>query len=178
MKRVFLIRHGVPEFPNGEKMCLGTTDIPMAQEGFSQAREMARTLPPVTAVYSSCLTRSVQTAQAIGLPVTRLEGLGEIYAGEWDGLTFRQIRQRYPELYAARGVDPKLPMPGAEEPQQALARFCTALEEAARQSPGDLAVVSHGGILSRFLESIGAEPIKPHYGQVIPVWYDGHRFFL
>ena len=29
MKRVYLIRHGLPDFPGGKRMCIGSTDIPM-----------------------------------------------------------------------------------------------------------------------------------------------------
>ena len=79
MKRVYLIRHGLPAFPLGKRMCIGTTDLPMGEAGLAQAQEMAQKLPPVTAVFSSPLKRAVQTAQAVGLPVTVLEGLREMH---------------------------------------------------------------------------------------------------
>ena len=41
MKRVFLIRHGLPEFPGGQRQCIGSTDIPLSAAGFAQAAEMA-----------------------------------------------------------------------------------------------------------------------------------------
>ena len=47
MKKVYLIRHGLPDFPGGKGMCIGTTDIPMGEKGFRQAAEMAQKLPPV-----------------------------------------------------------------------------------------------------------------------------------
>ena len=124
MKKVYLIRHGLPDFPNGQRMCIGTTDLPMAKPGLLQATEMAKKLPPVTAVFSSPLIRAVQTAEAIGLPITVLDGLRELNAGEWDGLTFDQIRQRYPELYAARGKDLTTPLPGAEDHKEGLVHCC------------------------------------------------------
>ena len=62
MKKVYLIRHGLPDFPDGKRMCLGITDIPMGEIGLAQAEEMAKILPPVTAVFSSPLIRAVQTA--------------------------------------------------------------------------------------------------------------------
>ena len=83
MKKVYLIRHGLPDFPGGVGMCVGTTDIPMGEKGLAQAAQMAKKLPPVTAVFSSPLTRAVQTAEAIGLPVTLIHDLREMYAGEW-----------------------------------------------------------------------------------------------
>ena len=159
-------------------MCLGTTDIPMGAEGLAQAREMAAKLPEVTAVFSSPLTRVVQTAQAIGLPVTVLEGLRELQAGEWDGLTFDEIKVRYAALYAARGSDPTLPLPGAEDHTEGLARFRSAMEEAAEGSPGDFAVVAHGGIIARFLMSVGGRWKKPDYAQIIPLVWNAGNFYM
>lgn len=174
MKKVFLIRHGLPDFPGGKGMCIGTTDIPMGEKGLAQAALMAKKLPPVTAVFSSPLTRTVQTAEAIGLPITVLEGLREMYAGEWDGLTFDQIRVRYPELYAARSQDMTLPLPGAEPYEEGLARFSAAMKTAAESASGDFAVVAHGGIIAQFLQSIGGSWYKPDYTEVVPLfWKDG-----
>ena len=36
MKKVYLIRHGLPDFPGGKGMCVGTTDIPMGEVGFAR----------------------------------------------------------------------------------------------------------------------------------------------
>ena len=178
MKTLYLIRHALPAFPGGSKMCLGITDIPIGREGAEQAKAMAAALPPVTAVYSSPLRRAIQTAQAIGLPVQILSGLREIYAGDWDGLTFAQIRQRYPELYAARGLDSTIPPPGSEDAEAALVRFRLDLERAAADAPGDLAVVAHGGIIAKFLQSLTGVWRKPGYTEVIPlIWKDG-KFYI
>lgn len=178
MKKVYLIRHGLPDFPHGERMCLGITDIPLGEEGLAQAKEMAGRLPSVEHVFSSPLSRAVQTAEAIGMPITILQDLREMNAGEWDGLTFTQIRQRYPELYAARGADKTMPLPGAEDPAVGLARFRRAMEQAARQAAGDFAVVAHGGIAAWFLEEISGRWYKPGYTEIIPLTYTNGEFRL
>ena len=178
MKKVYLIRHGLPDFPGGKGMCIGTTDIPMGEKGLAQAAEMAKRLPPVTAVFSSPLTRAVQTAQAIGMRVTILDDLREMYAGEWDGLTFEEIRQRYPELYAARFHDLTIPLPGAEDHAEGLARFKGAMEEAAKKSPGDFAVVAHGGIIAQFLQDVSGVWKKPVYAEIISLLWENGRFEL
>lgn len=178
MKQVYLIRHGLPDFPKGQRMCLGTTDLPMGAEGLAQAAEMAEKLPPVTAVFSSPLTRAVQTAQAISLPVTILDDLRELHAGQWDGLTFAQIRERYPELFAARGLDPTLPLPGAEDHAAGLARFRGAMEKAAQAAPGDFAVVAHGGIIAQFLQELSGVWRKPDYAEIIPLIWENGNFLL
>ena len=175
MKKVYLIRHGLPDFPGGKRMCLGTTDLPMGEAGLAQASEMAEKLPPVTAVFSSPLIRAVQTAEAIGMPITILPDLREMYAGEWDGLTFDEIRQRYPELYAARSHDLTVPLPGAEDHAEGLARFKRAMEEAAAAAPGDFAVVAHGGIIAQFLQDTSGVWRKPDYTEIISlIWENGH----
>ena len=178
MKKVYLIRHGLPDFPGGKGMCIGTTDIPMGGKGLAQAAQMARQLPPVTAVFSSPLTRAVQTAQAIGLPVTILDGLREMYAGEWDGLTFDQIRERYPELYAARFHDLTLPLPGAEPYEEGISRFSAAMKTAAESASGDFAVVAHGGIIAQFLRSISGTWYKPGYTEIIRLSFANGFFTL
>lgn len=178
MKKVYLIRHGLPDFPSGKRMCLGSTDLPMGWKGFAQAAAMAARLPAVTAVFSSPLIRAVQTAQAIGLPVTILEGLRELHNGEWDGLTFEEIRLRYPDLYAARGQDLTLPLPGAEDTAEGLARFQKAMDQAAGLSPGDFAVVAHGGITAQFLQTLGSKWKKPDYGEIIPLFWEDQQFHL
>ena len=63
MKKVYLIRHALPDFPGGKRMCIGMTDIPLGEQGFSQSAKMAAYLPPVTAVFSSPLSRAVQTLE-------------------------------------------------------------------------------------------------------------------
>ena len=178
MKHIYLIRHALPDFPGGKGMCIGTTDIPLGQTGFQQAARMAANLPAVTAVFSSPLIRAVQTAQAIGKSVTVVDDLREMHAGEWDGLTFDQIRQQYPELYAARAKDLTLPLPGAEDPQEGLVRFTAALRHCASTAPGDLAVVGHGGIIARFLQELTGTWYKPDYVQVIALVWDNENFFL
>ena len=178
MKKVYLIRHGLPDFPDGKGMCIGTTDIPMGKAGLAQAAQMANKLPAVTAVFSSPLKRAVQTAEAIGKPVTVLEGLREMYAGEWDGLTFDEIRQRYPELYAARASDLTIPLPGAEDHEEGLHRFAAAMEKAANLAPGDFAVVAHGGIIAQFLQSISGTWYKPDYTEIVTLTYQNGIFTL
>ena len=178
MKKVYLIRHALPDFPGGKRMCIGTTDLPLGEQGLLQAAEMAKKLPVMTAVFSSPLTRAVQTAEAIGLPVTILPDLREMYAGEWDGLTFEEIRQKYPELYAARGADRTIPLPGAEGHEEGLHRFVSAMNQAAALASGDFAVVAHGGIIAWFLQEIGGDWRKPDYAEIIPLIRENEHFLL
>ena len=177
MKRCYLIRHCLPDFPGGQRYCLGRTDFPLGAEGLAQAEEVASALPSVARVYSSPLRRAVQTAQAIGTP-RLVDDLQELYAGDWDGLPFSEIKIRFPELYATRGINPALPLPNGESDQAGLHRFQRAIVQCARESPGDFALVSHGGILRLFLSTLRPGFPKPGYGQIIPLSWNGSTFQL
>lgn len=65
---------------------------------------------------------------------------------------------------------------GAEPPEQALARFLGAMEEAARISPGDFAVVAHGGVMELFLQEVTGRRYKPRYCEVISLRWENGRF--
>ena len=66
MRKVYLIRHGHPDIPLGERWCLGHTDLPLAAVG----RMQAALLPFVPELlkkpgYSSWLSRAVETARPL-----------------------------------------------------------------------------------------------------------------
>jgi len=149
MRTVYLIRHGLPDFPGGRKMCLGRTDVPLSRLGRMQAVLAGAALEEAgpTAVFTSPLSRAQETAQWLPCPPVVLPGLTEVDVGLWDGLTFDEIRRRFPELYAARGVDPTLPLPGAEPKEVSLARVSAAVREALARSVGDIAIVAHAGVI-------------------------------
>jgi probable phosphoglycerate mutase len=103
MTCIILIRHGQTEWNRIERF-RGRADVPLNNTGLAQAEatgeRVAKTWQPV-AVYSSPLSRSVKTAQAIArhfnLPVQIHPGLVDIDYGEWQGLTPEEASQRWPE---------------------------------------------------------------------------------
>lgn len=178
MRRVYLIRHCRPDIPEGVRMCLGSTDLPLGEAGHQQARQLGKQFAglPLQQVFCSRLIRSQETARYLHPAPMILPGLEELDAGEWDGLTFDEIRLRYPDLYAARGIDPTLPLPGSEPEASGLLRFSAAMEQAARMANGDFAVVAHGGVISLFLQSLRMPRYKPLYGEVVLLNWDGRRY--
>lgn len=178
-KRVYLIRHCRPDFPAGKMMCLGSTDLPLGAEGHRQAEELKNAMShiPLTAVFCSALKRSAETAGYLSDAPTVLPGLEELDAGAWDGLTFDQIRAQYPALYAARGDDPSIPIPGCEPDDAGLARFTRAMEQAAQRAGGDFAVVAHAGVMCLFLKSLGLSGQKPPYGGVTPLLWENGSYY-
>ncbi len=165
MGRLFLLRHGEPDFPNGEHMCLGRTELPLSSLGRKQASAVAREWADREfTLYSSPQIRCLETARAFGREIHVLDGLRERDMGVWDGLSFRQIRQQYPELYAARAENKNLLPPGAEALSEAKARFSEALARIRRECRSDAVVVTHSGVISLYLDIQ-----KPVYCQVIEI---------
>ena len=67
MRALYLIRHGHPDFPIGSRICLGQTDTPLGPLGHLQGVLLARHFRDihVESVYSSTLSRAMETAQHI-----------------------------------------------------------------------------------------------------------------
>jgi len=99
---ITLARHGETDW-NAERRFQGHADPPLNERGREQARALAGALgdTPLSAIYSSDLRRSEETARIVGdargiEPEPRSD-LREIDVGEWSGLTFPEIDERYPE---------------------------------------------------------------------------------
>ncbi len=156
MRRIYLIRHGKPDIPPGERICLGSSDLPLGTIGHLQACLLAHSLNdvPLSAVFCSRLSRSHQTAQYLSNHPVTLSGLEEQYYGVWDGLSFREIKERWPQLYEARGKDKSLLPEQAEPAIIAQERFAKAVKQALAQSEGDIAIVTHRSVSQLFLNSL------------------------
>jgi broad specificity phosphatase PhoE len=100
-----MIRHG-ESVGNLHRDFLGHTDLPLTEKGEAQALAAAKYLASIgyapDAVYASPLCRAAKTTElALSLvdapaPVY-LDGLREIYAGEWEGKNFDALDLAYPE---------------------------------------------------------------------------------
>ena len=162
MRKLYLIRHGRPDIPQGKRLCLGRADIPLGPLGRMQACLLGQELESrVSRVFSSPLSRAMQTAEGISREVTVLAGLTELSAGDWDGLDFAEIARRWPALYAARGQNPNLPIPGAEDAAAGQQRFLAAVGEARDASAGDIAIVAHISVNQLLLcHGLGISPYE------------------
>ena len=149
MRTIYLIRHGEPAFPNGERVCLSTTDLPLSAVGRMQGvlLESYFSERSIAGVYHSGMARSKETAKAISDRALTAPGFQELHMGIWEGLPFREIRSRYPDLYEQRGNHPgHCQSPGGELPAACSARARMALGSLLAQTEGDLAVVAHAGL--------------------------------
>ena len=150
---LYIVRHGTTDW-NQSGRIQGHMDIPLNEAGRAQARLASGRLAPLgaTALYSSDLLRAYETAQiigqGIGLRVVQKPGLREINFGVWQGLSSPQIRERDPEVYAARSANPYDVAPaGAETWRQFYDRAVQAIQEILAMTEAQrLIVVTHGGV--------------------------------
>jgi broad specificity phosphatase PhoE len=148
--RIIIVRHGQTQW-NHDKRALGHTDIELNDEGKRQAQELALALKGETlaAIYSSPLRRALATAQAIasfhGLEVRVDRAFIEMDAGEMDGLTYEEMRDRYGEFLVEwmKGAC-SLNLPGGECLDDVQRRAWPAIERTSREHPRDnVVMVSH-----------------------------------
>lgn len=102
---IYMIRHG-ESVGNQKRDFLGHTDLPITEKGEKQALAAAAYLSSIgfapDSVYASPLCRAYKTTLlALSLceapaPIC-LDGLREIYAGDWEGKNFDALDVEYPE---------------------------------------------------------------------------------
>src|SRR5262249_32444231 len=136
--RIIAIRHGETAW-NADSRIQGQRDVGLNDTGRWQARRVCEALAgeEISAVYSSDLGRAHQTAQhiaeATGIPVVPKEGLRERSFGVFEGLTFDEIHQHWPEQaqYWRRRVPEWQPPEGGESLLELRERVRRTMEELA-----------------------------------------------
>ena len=148
--RFLLARHGQAEYESELLMDHGGT---LTRQGREQARELGKRLHDehVAHVYSSTLSRAVQTAElaagVLGVDVTVREGLVEVGVGELIGQpggsgVFLPLLDRW----VSGEVDARFP--GGESGAEVAERVVLVLDDLADRHRGEtVLVVSHGGAI-------------------------------
>lgn len=153
MARLLLIRHGQTKLHRSDRFW-GKTDIELSEVGIRQAELLRDRLAriKIDAVYSSTLVRATATAEIIALrhkvQVSPLTELCECSFGYAEGLTFREISRRYPELAGEMASGKAISFPGGESLEQLNLRVQKFLEKLKEHKPGArIVIVAHGGPL-------------------------------
>jgi len=166
---IYLVRHGSIISASGKEY-IGQNEVPLSEEGVEQAWALRKWLEPVhfNYAFSSDLSRTERTCRIIAgnraKSIEVIPALREICLGDWEGFTFREIEQRFPEDYAARGRDMEnWRPPGGESFADCRARVMDAFRGILDRSQGNILLVGHAGVNRLILcDLLGISVAKLH----------------
>lgn len=143
--RLLLVRHGATPYTE-EKKYSGRGDVPLSDTGRQQASHVGRRVASLgpTVAYSSPLSRCTDTAALIRVPVVTDDDLIECDFGEWEGMTFTDVRATYQDQLNEWLASTAIAPPGGESFEAVTARVTAFLSRVRAAHPGQtVAVVSH-----------------------------------
>ena len=153
MTVLVLLRHGQTDY-NAEGRLQGSLDVPLSDAGREQAAQAAGRIVSDYGVpdriLTSPLSRARDTAAAVGalvpVPVTVDRRLTQRSYGEWEGLTWDQVRLTWPLDHERRlrGEDPRIE--GWDGAAEVAARVAESLREAC-EGARLVVAVSHGSAI-------------------------------
>lgn len=150
MRTIYLFRHCETE-QFSQKRCIGVTDVDLSENGLKDASRLKEYLSgkQVNHIFCSSAVRAVKTARIMSageIQVTVLPNLHEIDMGDWDGLYFDELKAKYPEEYARRGLDfARFSPPNGESFSDCQKRAQNSLCDILENTQGNIAVIAHAG---------------------------------
>ncbi len=170
MRKLLLVRHSLPVITGDQTASLWQ----LSEEGRRRCEHLAELLaahrPGV--IVTSSEPKAIETGQIVGeqlgIPVETAPNLHEHERPGTDLDTFEQFRAKVARLLEHPG---ELVF-GAETGTQARERFSAAVGDAMRRHPvGDLAIVSHGTVMTLFLaHATGIDPVPFWKGLGLPAF--------
>ena len=154
MSTLFMARHGETELRSSVRFW-GQTDVKLSALGIKQAERLRDLLAAdnIDIIYSSDLKRASTTAEIIAskhnIEVIICPEIREVCFGELEGLTFDEVKQRYPEVVKSwMEGDIGLKYPGGEslaEVSERASDFSSRLRTLPPEQT--ILIVAHSGFL-------------------------------
>lgn len=161
MSKLYLVRHGESEWNILNKV-QGQSNVSLTNKGKQQAMKIGKRLKHenINLIFSSDLKRAIQTANIIGeftnLEVISLEELREIRFGVWEGLTTKEIMEKYINEHTIWMTEPhNLSLPEAERLIELQERLLKAVNDLVRKDKNkNILIVSHGASIKTLILGI------------------------
>ena len=149
-----LVRHGVTDHTLGKLFSggLGSSNPPLNDEGREQARATGEWLAPLSgtfdALVSSPVRRTRETAEILAeffdLPVEEEHDIAEMEFGTWDGMSFTEVHEKYPDEISSWLGDLESAPHGGESFRAVEKRVLEGRDRMVSSYPGQtVVVVSH-----------------------------------
>jgi probable phosphoglycerate mutase len=157
MAYILLVRHGQNDWVNKNRLAGWTPGVHLNEEGQKQAEQLSERLShlPIKAIYSSPLERCLETAGALAhshnLDIIRLDEVGEVRYGEWEGEKIKKLAKKK-AWHAVQHFPSRFRFPGGESLLEVQQRAVAAIESLnSRHIKEMIAVVSHADVIKLIL---------------------------
>ena len=153
-----LVRHGQTLY-NLHQWGLGRADVPLTEVGEQQAMAVAGRFEheAIDAIFTSPLQRSCRMAEVIAngrdIDPTICDTLIELDVGDTEGMTFPEMRQKYPDFFVEWAGDDAglVRMPGGERLADVDERISAFLEYAGTSGAEQAIVSTHNFVVKLLL---------------------------
>lgn len=153
--KLFLIRHGQTDW-NIKGKIQGSHDIELNLTGIKQAEELSNKILEdkykFSKIYSSPQKRAIKTAEILdkvtNVEYIPIEGLQEINLGEWEGLSWAEVKEKYPIEYDEWYINRRYTKPPkGESYQDMLQRVLTSIYKIINGNCDDVVIVTHSAVI-------------------------------
>ena len=166
--KLFFTRHGETDW-NFEKRIQGSTDIELNKNGLEQGKELGIALQDkhlhIERIYTSKQKRAEKTAEIVSKYIDKkyevLEGLEEMNLGLWEGYTWTEVQEKYPEEYSKWLLDRRYTrLLEGESYQDVLDRLLPTLEKIIETNSSDVLIVTHSAVIMTLLSYLRDTPFS------------------
>ncbi|MDD4351847.1 MAG: histidine phosphatase family protein [Candidatus Gracilibacteria bacterium] len=158
--KLFLVRHGETDW-NVNQLFQGQTDVPLNENGLSQAEDLAFKLKDegFDAIFSSDLQRALATATIINgyhdLKIQETKLLREKNFGEMEGKLREEVEKAHPQYFLQEGgVSLDYVIPGGESWNAVYSRVKKFFAALKKQDYKQVLLVAHGGVIRSYFHLI------------------------
>ncbi|HEY5583300.1 MAG TPA: histidine phosphatase family protein [Ruminiclostridium sp.] len=174
--RLIFVRHAEAE-GNLNRLFHGWYDSKITEKGHKQAKKVAERLAcvPIDIIYSSSLTRTLQTAQYIAdeknLPIIRTDEMKEINGGDWEDKTWDELPILFPQENYTWEHEPHIhQMPNGENMVEFNERLIKEVKNIIYNNLGEnICIVTHGTAIRAMLCRFYGETLE-HMKNIY--WHD------
>lgn len=157
MAIIVLLRHGENEWVKKHRLAGWIPGVHLNEKGHEQAQAAAERLAPlpVKAVYSSPVTRCLETADYVArvhnLDVVEVEDVGEVRYGKWEGKKIKKLAKKR-LWHVVQHFPSRMRFPQGEALREVQFRAIQALERLSERHQDEIiVVVSHADLIKLVL---------------------------
>lgn len=170
MVKLILVRHALT-VDNQKSRLSGHIDSSVSEEGKEQIDKITNYLKDfdIDKIYTTTSSRTKDTVKKLSelksIEIVEKESLKEISFGDFEGLTFKEIENRYPEEFQdmiKKGYEYKYP--NGESLIDSYNRVCTELDNIISDCDNQtILICSHGGTIRNIITYLISNSYKYHW---------------